>query len=476
MNISNIRTASTSGRHTTPSTSLPPVLVAVVLCCAMCLGTGRAQNATVVYSFRKNGPSQLPQFVTPAQGRDGILYGTTAQGGADGSVFRISTSGAGGGIFAFDGTNGSQPFGGVTLATNGNFYGTAGFGGTQNDGVLFEITSAGKFTLLHEFSGSGDGMFPEAPPIQASDGNLYGITAYGPGTTGATVYKYSSSTGFSTLYTFGQQQAAAIGAPLLQASDGSLYGTSYGGGANGCGGVFVLTTSGTLLNDFSFPCGPGPESSAGALVQASDGNFYGTTERGGKKGDGTIFRVNSKGVMSVLYSFAGPPGDGKYPDGGLVLATDGNYYGSTSNGGEQGFGTLYKFSPTGGYQLLYSFTAQTGELESGSLLQHTNGKLYGTAFEGGRQNLGTIYALDLGLGTFVTFVQPTGRIGQTAQILGQGLTGTTSVTFNGVAATSFKVVNDTYMTAVVPGATTGKVVVTTPGGTLTSNVSFTIHQ
>lgn len=445
---------------------------AMALLFAASAGLARGQSVTLLYSFNGSNSSQGPEFVTPEQGKDGKLYGTTV-----GSVFRISTDGAGGQIFAFDGTNGAQPFGGVTLATDGNFYGTTSFGGTDNDGVLFKISSSGEYTILHDFTGGADGLLPSAAPMLATDGNLYGTTLYGQGVTGATIYKYSAQTGLTALYTLDEQQGSSVLTSLMQASDGNLYGTAYAGGTNNCGAVFALSTSGILLNDFSFPCAPGPESSAGALLQAADGNFYGTTERGGKKGDGTIFRINSKGVMSVLYSFGGPPADGQYPDGGLVLATDGNYYGSTSKGGGHGFGTLYKFSPTTGYQLLYSFTSAVGELEFGSLLQHTNGKLYGTAFEGGKQNLGSIYSLDLGLGPFITFVQSTGKVGQTAQILGQGLTGATTVTFNGTPATSFKVSSDTFMTVVIPtGATTGPVVVTTPTGPLTSNVNFRILE
>ncbi len=435
-----------------------------------------AQNISVLYNFGKNSLSQSPQFVRLAQGRDARLYGMS-RGSQNGTVFQISTKGSGGQLFAFDGTNGLDPTSGVTLGTDGNFYGTTFFGGAQNDGVLFQLTPSGRYTILHEFTGGSDGQWPEAPPIQAADGSLYGSTLEGPGVTGATIYRYSKSGGFSTMLTLSQQQANAIEAPLMQASDGSLYGTSYSGGANGCGGVFVLNTSGALLNTFSFPCSPGPGSSLGALVQTSDGNFYGTTERGGNRGNGTIFKMNSKGVFSVLYNFEGPVADGKYPDGGLVLATDGNFYGSTALGGELGLGTLYEISPTGGYKMLYSFTPTIGEFVEGSLVQHTNGKLYGTASAGGRQGVGTIYSLDLGLGPFIAFVVPAGKPGKTTQILGQGLTGSTGITFNGVPATSFSVVSDTYMTAVVPTeATNGPVVVMTPTGTLTSNVSFHVSK
>jgi uncharacterized repeat protein (TIGR03803 family) len=469
----------TSSNHEQAEVRRPSVrrvlssVVAAVLSSALFVSEAPAQTVNVVYSFKSNSLSQYPLLVTPAQGRNGSLYGTT-EGSENGTIFRVSTVGTGGQLFALNGTDGEGPAAGLTLAADGNFYGTAFSGGSAGLGVVFKVTPSGQYTDLHDFTGSGDGIFPLAPPIQASDGSLYGGTDVGPGFTGTTVYKYSDADGFSTLYTFDQQLGANIGAPLLQAEDGNLYGTLEGGGTNGCGGIFVLTTSGTLLNDYSFPCGTGPGSPVG-LLQAADGNFYGTTFSGGKKGYGTIFKMNQKGMVTLLYSFQGPPLDGKIPDGGLVQATDGNLYGSTSEGGTNGCGTLYQISTAGVYKLLYSFVQTTGKLEGGGLLQHTNGLLYGTAHEGGRQNLGSIYSLDVGLGPFITFVVPAANVGKTAQILGDGLTGTTSVTFNGIPATSFAVKSDTYMTAIVPsGATTGSVVVTTPTRTLTSNVAFRV--
>jgi hypothetical protein len=129
------------------------------------------------------------------------------------------------------------------------------------------------------------------------------------------------------------------------------------------------------------------------------------------------------------------------------------------------------------YKSLYAFSSKFGRFPSAGLLQHTNGKFYGLCFNGGAYGEGTLYSLNMGLSPFIALVRYTGRIGQPVQILGQGLTGSTAVNINGVAATSFKVVSDTYMTAVVPtGATTGPVVVTTPKGTLTSNHNFRIVQ
>ena len=168
---------------------------------------------------------------------------------------------------------------------------------------------------------------------------------------------------------------------------------------------------------------------------------------------------------------------GPSPVAGLIEATDGNLYGTTLNGGSAGSGTLFRISFSGAYEMLYSFNGATGIAPGGTLMQDTNGMLYGTAGGGGVHRHGTVYQVNLGLGPFITFVQPTGAVGQTAQILGQGLTGTTSVTFNGIPATSFTVVGPTFLLAVIPtGATTGPVVVTTPTATLTSNHNFQIIQ
>jgi hypothetical protein len=161
----------------------------------------------------------------------------------------------------------------------------------------------------------------------------------------------------------------------------------------------------------------------------------------------------------------------------LVQGTDGYLYGVLYENTLPNLGSLFRISLSGQYQQLYNFTATTGEGVGASLMQHTNGLFYSSAEYGGTYGFGAIYSLDMHLAPFITLVRPAGKVGQSAQILGQGLTGTTTVNFNGKAATSFSVVNDTYMTAVVPtGAKTGPVVVTTPTSKLTSNVNFRISK
>jgi uncharacterized repeat protein (TIGR03803 family) len=452
------------------------LIFSVLLSSPLFVNAARGQTITVLQSFPgQNGNGEGPQAPV-AQGRDGELYGTTLNG-LDGSIFKVSTSRLFQQLYSFGSFNGGCcPVAGMTLASDGNFYGTAQLGGSIGDGSLFRITPDGSYTDLHDFEGKTDGGEPSSPPIESSDGNLYGITENGFGT-GSTVYRYTLSGNFTAIYQF---SGAHGGAPLIQASDGFLYGTTAGGGFANCGTVFTMSTAGILLHSAPFTCGAeGAFPGYGPLLQASDGNFYGTTLEGGVNNQGTIFKMTPDFQISTLYRFLGHSNgavDGADPLGGLVQATDGNLYGATAEGGSFHAGTLFRISTDGTYQLLYSFGGPTGTLPEGTPMQHTNGMLYGTAYGGGANKFGTVYQLDLGIAPFITFVRPSGNVGQTVQILGQGLAGSTSVTFNGVAAT-FTVPSPTFMSATIPsGATTGPVVVTTPTATLTSNRNFNILQ
>jgi uncharacterized repeat protein (TIGR03803 family) len=237
-----------------------------------------------------------------------------------------------------------------------------------------------------------------------------------------------------------------------------------------------------LKSRYSFPCGVGGLSPIGTVIQGADGNLYGTTLNGGAHNNaGTVFKIDTThGSFTTLYSFGVTTGDGYGGYSGLTLGTDGNLYGGTAIGGKAGAGSLYKITTDGTYTQLYSFpnlVGTNGQEPIAALTQDTSGKFYGITQFGGTFGDGSVYTLDVGLGPFVTFVRPTGKVGQRAQILGTGLSGASSVTFNGVAATKFSAVSDTYMTAVVPaGASTGAVVVATPAGNLTSNVSFRISK
>jgi uncharacterized repeat protein (TIGR03803 family) len=254
------------------------------------------------------------------------------------------------------------------------------------------------------------------------------------------------------------------------------------GGVNGGGTVFKLTPGGTLTTLHSFgSTGDGADPYAGGLLQAADGNFYGTTARGGAHyGAGTVFKIGAAGNFSRVYSFCSQPHctDGAYPYSGLVQGTDGNFYGTTTRGGAHGYGTVFELTPEGTLTTLHSFGGADGAFPSATLVQGTDGAFYGTTTDGGIGGIfngkGTVFSIAVGLGPFVRANPTSGGVGAPVMILGNNLTEATSVTFNGMLA-KFTVVSDTLISAAVPpGATSGPIAVVTPSGSLTSNMSFRV--
>jgi uncharacterized repeat protein (TIGR03803 family) len=234
------------------------------------------------------------------------------------------------------------------------------------------------------------------------------------------------------------------------------------------------------LHSFDNTDGSLPEA---GLLLAANGNFYGTTLSGGAHGFGTVFEITAGGTLTTLYSFNLT--DGAYPEAGLVQATDGNLYGTTREGGSSSgciggltCGTVFEITLGGTLTTLHKFDGTDGQNPTAALLQATDGSFYGTTQWGGVGTscgvvtCGTVFKLSVGLGPFVTTVPTSGNVGRRVIILGTNLTGTTGVTFNGTAA-AFTVVSATEITTTVPtGATTGTVQVTTPSGPLSSNVVF----
>ncbi len=447
-----------------------------------------AQTLSTLHSFDSTDGSKPAAGLI--QATNGDLYGTTEYGGANtyGTVFKITPSGTLTTLHNFDDTDGAASVSPLVQATNGNLYGTTSGGGVMFAGTVFKITPSGTLATLYSFTPESGGTEPLAGLVQATDGNFYGTTEYGGLQNDGVVFKITPSGTLTTIYSFCSQSNCTDGiqsfAPLVQATDGNLYGTTINGGASDNGTVFKITPSGTLTTIYSFcsqvSCADGASPYAG-LVQAANGDFYGTTIGGGANFEGTVFKITPGGTLTTLHSF--DVTDGFSVQAGLVQATDGNFYGTTQQGGADSGGTIFKITPSGTLTTLYSFCSQTGCTDGShpfaQLVQATDGNFYGTTYYGGTSvactaGCGTVFSLSVGLGPFVETLPTSGRVGGAVKILGTNLTGSTSVTFNGTAAT-FTVVSSSEITTTVPtGATTGKVKVTTPRRTLTSNVSFRV--
>ena len=498
----------------------------LVLCAATAIASSAQTFGTLVRFNNINGAAP---YDTLTQGIDGDLYGTTVSGdpgtgtycpgfsGSCGTVFKITSGGALITLYGFDNNgDGYAPFAGLTLTTDGNFYGTTSYGGYHGQmyGTVFKITPLGALTTLYLFCSQtivalepADCAYaPYGSLVQGIDGDFYGTTLWGGPPTGGngTVFKITPQGVLIGLHAFLAGNPADGIQPyagLAQGADGDFYGSTTEDGVNGGGTIFRITSTGKLTTIFSFDGTDGAQPEA-ALVLANDGNFYGTTYDGGSRvcktfygvGCGTIFRITPSGKLTTLYAFCSQPEkpDLAFTDGynpaGLIQGTDGNFYGTTYGGGDYacygytaGCGTVFKMTPAGALTTLHRFHGPDGSNPTAGLVQATSGIFYGTTLAGNAMSdgyypcqygCGTIYRLDMGLVPFVGFVRPFGKPGQTGGVLGQGFTGTTSVMLNGVPA-KFKVVSDTYLTATVPpGATTGYVTVTTPTGVLTSNVPF----
>jgi YVTN family beta-propeller protein/uncharacterized repeat protein (TIGR03803 family) len=351
------------------------------------------------------------------QGTDGNLYGTIDGGGAfdQGTAFRVTTSGTVTTLYTFcsqtNCTDGVEPAAGLVQASNGNFYGTTSDGGANNGGgTVFEI-AAGQLTTLYSFCsqpGCTDGNASQAPLVQATNGNLYGTTYAGGAAGEGTVFEITLSGQFTTVYSFCSLEDCADGAypyaGLVQASNGNFYGTTSGGGAtdfcSGCGTVFEITPAGQLTTLYNFcsqeDCADGSFPIAG-LVQASNGNLYGTTVTGGANGEGTVFEITPAGQLTTVYNFCsqqsenGTCTDGIQPEAGLVQV-GGNFYGTTTYGGADGFGTVFEITPAGQLTTLFTFDVTNGAFPEGALVQASNGNLYGMASFGGNRLDGTVFS------------------------------------------------------------------------------------
>ncbi len=428
--------------------------------------TALAQTYQGLYEFNcAGGVGCSPyNYGRLTQGTDGYLYGTAYSGGAfnHGTIFKIDTTGTSVvDLYDLNGTSdGYSPTGGLTLASvDGNFYGITIGGGTSNNGTLFRFNpSTSTFTVLHNFT-TTEGS-PLVAPIEAKDKNLYG--------TNQTAAPYRLVVGTGTYQLLPNKVPGVSNAPLFQASDGYLYGTSQVGGTKNLGTVFRMTTAGVIkvVHNFSGTDGQLPQA---AVVQGSNGNLYGTTSSGGAFGDGTVFELALPAfTFTKLHDFAGS--DGNNPTAGLLPATDGNLYGTTEYGGVDVEGTLFQMTQGGLLTSWFDFTGVGGTTSGGypiaGLVEHTNGTLYGVTLAGGANNDGVFYGLTLpNINPNITLCCNWWVIlDQPVTILGQNLTGVFSISIGGASA-RFVPGSDTYLTAYVPnGAVDGVVTVTLATG------------
>jgi uncharacterized repeat protein (TIGR03803 family) len=391
------------------------------------------------YSFSGGNDGADPEAAL-AQGVDGNFYGTAAHGGAyddNGTAFQITPDGVFTSLHSFGAakdiynnpTDGGVPLGGLTQAADGAWYGTASVGGPVEDtfgggfGVLYKLDGNGAYSVVWGFGGvldqDGnplDGAAPNAAVVIGPDGTIYGTTQAGGNTPDpnsgqyGTVFEIQTNGDFSSLYSFGTVQdgdgnpvdGSGPVSSVTVGTDGNLYGvtpaggthTNYNSGAGG-GTIFKITAAGDFSSLYSFSGGADGAAPLGALLQGADGGFYGTTSAGGTNGVGAVFRFTEADGLRTLHTFSGRA-DGAVPMAGLVAGPGGLLYGTASEGGLFGGGTVYSISTTGVFTTLYSFFGEgDGAHPHAPLLHATDGAFYGSTSVGGANNLGALYRMTL---------------------------------------------------------------------------------
>jgi uncharacterized repeat protein (TIGR03803 family) len=354
-----------------------------------------AGHLTTIHSFAfADGANPLAGVI---QANDGNLYGTTSAGGANnlGTVFKVDLSGDVTRIYSFKASDGLNPGARLLQASDGNFYGTTLSGGAHSAGTVFRVDSSGTFTTLHSFDRDLDGINP-GELIQA-DGHLYGTTAgdqaYPPHA--GTIFRADLEGEVETIHQFFGADGQNPRAPLMQASDGNFYGTAYAGGGYGLGLVFQLTPSGvyTPLHHFNHSDGALP---SGGLIEGSSGYLYGTTVGTNENHEyGTVFRITASGELVTLHAFSSSGGN---PRSALVFGADGALYGTTNRmrllyPDPEGVvpGTVFRLKAAGQFDTLHTFQWEDGA--GPALIQGADGAFYGTTAAGGTSNLGTAFRL-----------------------------------------------------------------------------------
>lgn len=368
------------------------------------LGSGTVFRVTSSGSISRIATFSAP----PSEGRtasgpllqaaDGTFYGVTASGtpkGYAGSIFRLTASGTLSTLHQFSPSG--QPEAGLSLGPDGAFYGTAETGGNNGVGSVYRITADGDFSTLYSFTGGTNGLRPKAALTLGSDGLFYGTTSEGGrGTGSGTIFRISPTGSYTPLHSF--DLATSGNQPLgklLQASDGNFYGTTTSFGANSAGTLYRLTPAGvvTVLHAFRGDASEGGGPAAG-VIQGADGALYGTTAGGGSTAGGTVYRVTLDGAYSTLYTFrSGTPGEN--PRSPLLLGRDGNFYGTASNiSFGDARGVVYRLTPQGQYAVVYQSASLANEdgLED-EPIQAADGDLYVPTRSDGSFGFGSVIAI-----------------------------------------------------------------------------------